>query len=102
MSRLSAQGALYFIVVIIITTSNQVNSQNEISIIRGERDIFTNQAGCQNVNAVCLDKNCSYCQCEREKETYILSIRKHGVCVANENLAYVTCKYIHGNICANE
>ena len=101
MSRLSLQAALYFTVVI-ISTSNQVNSQNEITIIRGERDIFTNLAGCKNANAACLDKNCSYCQCKREKETYILSIRKHGECVANKNLTYVTCKYIYGNICANE
>ena len=84
-----SEATIYFILV--ISTFYQVNSQN-ISIIRGEKDLFTNLAGCEPTKAVCFEENCTYCQCEREKETFIPTRGKDGECVPNEYLAYVTCK----------
>ncbi|CAB4004511.1 Hypothetical predicted protein [Paramuricea clavata] len=82
-----SEATIYFSLV--ISTFYQVNSQN-ISIIRGEKDLFTNLAGCEPTKAVCFDGNCTYCQCERDKETFIPTRGKDGECVPNEYLAYVT------------
>ena len=79
--------------IILKSTFYQVNSQ-DISIIRDERDIFTNEAGCEPKKAVCVDKNCTYCQCEKESGTFIGKRSRNGECVLDENLANVTCKWL--------
>ncbi len=83
------QATIFFITV--KSTFYQVNSQ-DISIIRDERDIFTNEAGCPTTKAVCFDMNCTYCQCERESGTFIGKRGRYGECVSDKNLANVTGK----------
>ena len=78
-------------VILIVLTFYQVSGQN-VSIIRGERDVFTKLGDCRSAEADCYGTNCTYCQCKKTKTTYIPSRRKYGECVANEYLAYVTCK----------
>ena len=76
---------IYFI---LISVFDRTNSQN-ISVIRGERDVFTNPEDCTLAKAACLDRNCTYCQCKNSGETFVATRRKYGECVANEHLDYV-------------
>lgn len=90
MSLSFSRATVHFILM--MSTIYQVNSKN-ISIIRGENDVFTNQFGCHfTAKAVCFDKNCTYCQCQGENETFVRTRGSYGECVLNEYLAYVTCK----------
>ena len=79
---------------LVICTFYQANSQ-DISIIRGKKDIFTNISGCQKSKAVCYrgsGKNCTYCQCKNETMTFIQRSNGYGECIPNERLANTTCK----------
>ena len=82
----------YFILVVSLLTLYRTNCQN-VDIIRGEKDVFTNIAkdDCSSSKADCFNKNCTYCQCRGE--TFIQARGKYGECVENEYLAYVTCEW---------
>lgn len=77
-----------------LTLCHCANS-NDIDIVRGEHDRFTNIAepkdkirGCSKRNAVCFDKDCTYCQCGMVEQTFV---RTRG-CVSNELMVYAACK----------
>ncbi|XP_028410815.1 uncharacterized protein LOC114533485 [Dendronephthya gigantea] len=76
----------------VISIFYQAEGQN-ISIIRGENDIFTNPAAnvsCNSTKAVCFDRNCTYCKCEKTCHSFVQSRGTYGECVPNEYLVYVT------------
>ena len=80
---------------LVICTFYQANGQ-DISIIRGKKDIFTNISGCQNSKAVCYrgsGENCTYCQCKNEMTTFIQRSNGYDECIPNERLANTTCKW---------
>ena len=86
----SLQKAVFFFVLVILAFY-QVYSQN-VSVIRGEKDVFTNLANCGLAKAVCFDTNCTNCQCERLNQTFVRKRGKYGECVQNEYLSYATGK----------
>ena len=73
-----------------LTLTYEVNGNN-VTIIRGEYDIFTNIHGCRISKAVCFNDSCTYCQCEVDR-TFIQTRGEHGECVLNKLLVYAICK----------
>ena len=63
-----------------------------IDIFRA-RDLFTNIAGCSETNAVCFDKNCTYCQCMVD-HTYVYTRGRYGRCIVNELMVYAMCMFL--------
>lgn len=80
-----------FLFILVILAFYQVNSKN-VSVTRGEKDVFTNLAGCGLAKAVCFDINCTNCQCKRLNQTFVRRRGKYGECVRNEYLSYATGK----------
>lgn len=85
--------AFFSILVILALHQVKVHGKN-ISIIRGEKDVFTNLAECRLAKAVCFDTNCTNCQCKGLNETYVQRRGKYGECVRNEYFAYATGKWL--------
>lgn len=85
--------AFFSILVILALHQVKVHGKN-ISIIRGEKDVFTNLAECRLAKAVCFDTDCTNCQCKGLNETYVQRRGKYGECVRNEYFAYATGKWL--------
>lgn len=75
----------------ILSILYQAEGQN-ISIIRGKNDVFTNLDGCNPTKAVCFDRNCTYCKCKRTTDSFVQARGAYGECIPNKYLVYVTCK----------
>ena len=80
----------FFSILVILALHQVLIHGKNISIIRGEKDVFTNLAECRLAKAVCFDTNCTNCQCKGLNETYVQRRGKYGECVRNEYFAYAT------------
>ena len=83
---------LFYLFMVLTCHDVESVTKFKVDIYRGERDIFTNIAGCDKTNAFCLRHEvCTYCQC-KPGHTYLQSRGQYGDCVPNDLLVYATCK----------
>ena len=76
-------------------------SSDRLNIERGDRDVFDSPncdsrtktgCKCKDLNAECVDINCTRCRCYETYATFLSSDGKNGECVKNRHLLFISGK----------
>ena len=74
-------------------------SSDRLNIERGDRDVFDSPncdsrtktgCKCKDLNAECVDINCTRCRCYETYATFLSSDGKNGECVKNRHLLFIS------------